>query len=177
MALVDSHRYDEQLHGTIEMIEDSSQMPPAPSKSHIEVCSKTLAVEDSGLDQDGTNHKKDDIVLVTVKPLTASSSSSQHSVPTAKSEAEQDLEHTTSIDEGLLTNQEAGRRRYSVMMASLASAQVEASKAALRSNDRASPGDSTGASSDTAIGGWKWQHRRDLEDDFSMRERYFAEEL
>lgn len=170
MALVDSRPYDEQLHGSIEMIEDRSQIPLVQSQEPVEKHSKDLET---------SKNKKADIVLVTVKPRTTSSSSSQSSVPQSRSDEDREGQHTSSTehDQEPVIDPEASRRRYSVMMASLAAARVEESKAALAMQSRSHPSNSTGVPSETAIDGWKWQTRRELEDDFAMREKYLADEL
>lgn len=181
MALVGSRNCNEQLHGSIEMIEDSSEISLTQRQEQRREYVGTRQSEKAGLDHGTSIDKKDDIVLVTVKPLITSASSSQSSVPQTKSEASEELHCTTSIKDDLepVLDQAASRRRYSVMMASLAAARVEESKAALalRSNIKSSPSNSTGMSADTAIDGWKWQTRRDREDDFAMREKHFADEL
>ncbi|CZT15439.1 uncharacterized protein RCC_01297 [Ramularia collo-cygni] len=165
MALVDSRPYSDPLHGSVELVENSSQASPTQTSSEHE---DNFGSYNPGLCERQTEtSKQDEIILVTVKPLATSTTTSQISVP----------QSTLQPDRSPLTDQEASRRRYSVMMASLAAARVEESKASLRRNSAMVPAGLTGVSSGPAKGGWEWQKQRDLEDDFALREKYFADEL
>jgi hypothetical protein len=117
-------------------------------------------------------------VLVTIEPVASSALSRQSSVCSRKLEDDEETERSKSIaeDQKPVVDRDAGRR-YSLMMASLAAARVEECKANLRRNSTATPGGSTGMSAGTAKDGWDWRPRRDLEEDFSVREKYFADEL
>lgn len=170
MALVDSHHFTERLHGSVELIEDKNQLPSGKSQSIDVDLEKTTKAE------------KDQTVLVTVTSVDASTGSRQSSFtnsdPKVPEESERSIA-TMDNNEKPAVNREASRR-YSLMMAGLAAARVEECKANLRRNSTlstaASPAD-TGIAAVTVKGGWDWTPRRDREEDFAVRERYFAEEL
>lgn len=164
MALVDSHHFTEHLHGSIELIEDTSQMPASTSQS-------------TEVDLEKAKAEKEQIVLVTVERVDSSTGSRPSSLTDsdAKVSEESELAAPMNTGEKPALSREASRR-YSVMMASLAAARVEECKANLRRNSTASPAIS-GIPAGMVKGGWDWTPRRDLEEDFAVRERYFAEEL
>lgn len=180
MALVESRRNAEQLHGSIEMIEDSSQVAAAPEDRYLQQRKDAKNPGGPGPTKGTSTQKKDDMILVTVQPLTASADDHKQSSlesPTSKVDDES-LDPAAPIeDEQTPTTNREASRRYSEMMASLAAARVEESRANLLKNSKASPGNSTGVSVGSALGSWEWQTRQDREDDYSMQEKYFAEEL
>lgn len=186
MALVDSRPTTQHhLHGNIEMIDSLASQRKYEDG---EIAGELIIIE-----KDPSEQKKDDIVLVTVTPLVVTPNSTQDDSASPTVEGVEKLKNTSPTilsEQKPPTNREASRR-YSMMMASLAAAQVEESRAnLLRKNNLASSSSPDDAASTggmkvgtTAMDGcWEWQtrlrdHHHHQEDDYSVREKYFADEL